>query len=81
MCGFVGVVDPRGASDFIMRDMTQALSHRGPDDAGLLFLDLEVHAFIEPGPTTHQRRYPFAVGFRHLSILDISTSDQRRDSS
>ena len=75
MCGFVGVIDPRGVSDSVLRDMTQALSHRGPDDSGLLYLDPDAHAFIEPGPTaTHERRYPLAMGFRRLSVLDISNN-------
>jgi len=59
MCGIAGFIDFRKASDAgILRKMTDALHHRGPDDAGY-----EVYE----APTAQ-------VGFgqRRLSILDLS---------
>jgi asparagine synthase (glutamine-hydrolysing) len=73
MCGLVGVVDVRGVSSAVLHEMTCALSHRGPNDSGLLCFDPDAREFIEPDPEiTHQRRYPLAIGFRRLSILDTS---------
>ena len=40
MCGFVGILDPRGVASADVERMAQAIAHRGPDDA-------TVH--VEPG--------------------------------
>ncbi|MFN5347545.1 MAG: asparagine synthase (glutamine-hydrolyzing) [Bacteroidota bacterium] len=59
MCGFTGYIDKKGIYGVeILRKMTDALVHRGPDDAGYEVLSMEngVAAF----------------GFRRLSILDLS---------
>jgi asparagine synthase (glutamine-hydrolysing) len=52
--------------------MTNALEHRGPDDAGHWFRDSKNIAF-------HQDQRPspgVALGFRRLSIIDLSTGHQ-----
>jgi asparagine synthase (glutamine-hydrolysing) len=74
MCGFVGVVDTQGVSDAVLNEMTGALSHRGPDDAGLLCFDPATHQFVESTAITENERYSLAIGFRRLSILDTSAS-------
>ena len=59
MCGFTGYIDKKGVfGEDILRNMTDSLVHRGPDDAGyeLLKADFGVAA----------------LGFRRLSILDLS---------
>jgi asparagine synthase (glutamine-hydrolysing) len=59
MCGFTGYIDKKGVfGEDILRKMTDSLVHRGPDDAGyeLLKADFGVAA----------------LGFRRLSILDLS---------
>ena len=58
MCGVAGVVmlDGVPASADIVRRMTKALAHRGPDDEG-------VHLSGS-----------MALGFRRLSILDLTPS-------
>ncbi len=60
MCGIAGLFDPAGLSESATRDilaeMTGALRHRGPDDAGT-WLD----------PTAG-----IALGHRRLAILDLS---------
>lgn len=59
MCGIAGFVDFKKNSSFdILKDMTDALHHRGPDDAGY-----EVYE-------THEALVGF--GQRRLSILDLS---------
>ena len=50
MCGIAGIVDLRGTSDVpesLLRRMTDALTHRGPDESGL---------YLEPGVGFGHRR-------------------------
>ena len=61
MCGFAGVIDIKHALDAsrledCARDMAARIAARGPDDDGV-FLD---------------KKAGFAVGFRRLSIVDLS---------
>jgi asparagine synthase (glutamine-hydrolysing) len=59
MCGITGLADFRKKSDeAVLRRMTGAVSHRGPDDEGLLFVET---ASAQVG-----------LGHRRLSILDLS---------
>lgn len=55
ICGFTGEVLRR---DEVLRRMTDSITHRGPDSAGV-FTDDTV-----------------AMGFRRLSIIDLSGGDQ-----
>ncbi|MCB0501077.1 MAG: asparagine synthase (glutamine-hydrolyzing) [Bacteroidetes bacterium] len=57
MCGIAGYIDPN-ANKAIIKTMTDALAHRGPDSDGSYFDD---NSFL-------------ALGHRRLSILDLSTS-------
>jgi asparagine synthase (glutamine-hydrolysing) len=68
MCGIAGAAwtDPAQAlSPEILRRMTTAIVHRGPDDAGEYFGDS-----IPPG------RGQCALGFRRLSIIDLAGGHQ-----
>jgi asparagine synthase (glutamine-hydrolysing) len=61
MCGIAGLFDPRWSRSRIdyqsvLRTMTDALAHRGPDDQG---------AWVEPASG-------LAFGHRRLSIIDLS---------
>jgi len=59
MCGIAGFCDfNKHSSVQVLRKMTDALIHRGPDDAGYHFVD-EPEAFV-------------GLGQRRLSILDLS---------
>ena len=59
MCGFTGYIDKKGIYGVeILRKMTDSLVHRGPDDAGYEVLPMENGIA--------------ALGFRRLSILDLS---------
>ena len=55
MCGIAGTTHPTSAASLI-RSMTQAMAHRGPD---------------AEGHYTHPER-PVALGHRRLSIIDLS---------
>lgn len=72
MCGFVGVIDPAGTSLDVISQMTQTLEHRGPSDWGLLFWDAERDRFAEPRTGQNSVVSPMVMGFRRLSILDLS---------
>ncbi len=59
MCGIAGFIDFKSnSSDQILKEMTDVLHHRGPDDSGYSFYD-------ESG-------YQVGLGHRRLSILDLS---------
>lgn len=59
MCGIAGFIDFRRNTDIeVLKDMTDAMEHRGPDDSGHEVYDA-------PGAT-------IGFGQRRLSILDLS---------
>ena len=68
MCGISGfvVADPRRAQPAVRR-MMSALSHRGPDDDGYVELPM---GRDDGGPVA-------GLGFRRLSILDLSPAAQQ----
>lgn len=69
MCGFAGLIPPPGTRSYdpetVVRAMVQSLEHRGPDDVGF-------HADPSAG---------VFVGFRRLSILDLSEAGHQPMSS
>ena len=69
MCGIVGFLDPSGSRDAdlpgLLTKMSDCLSHRGPDDAGI-WID---------------ERLGLGLGHRRLSILDLSPSGHQPMSS
>ena len=72
MCGIVGIVDPTKQSlDETLRDMCDAIVHRGPNDEGY-FLNRQDAADSE-GSSFHTA---VGLGMRRLSIIDLSTGKQ-----
>ncbi len=71
MCGITGSVWSREADRIDaaqLQRMTDALTHRGPDDCG---------HWIDPQHVDGQgRRYGIALGFRRLSIIDLAGAAQ-----
>jgi asparagine synthase (glutamine-hydrolysing) len=68
MCGIAGIVDfdGRPIDESLVRSMCAAISHRGPDDEGVL-----------PIPAAPSEREPRAVlGNRRLSIIDLAGGHQ-----
>ena len=65
MCGFAGFITANlkvlNSSDLVVKKMALAIQHRGPDDAG---------AWSDPSGG-------IALGFRRLSILDLSSAGQQ----
>jgi asparagine synthase (glutamine-hydrolysing) len=66
MCGIAGFVLSKEVEDgaSILRRMTAAIVHRGPDDEGLL------------ETRTKNNRYCVGLGHRRLSIIDLKTCHQ-----
>src|SRR5438270_4856371 len=56
MCGIAGILAPSGVDWAALKRMTCAVSHRGPDDAGL-WIDAETRV---------------GLGHRRLAIVDLS---------
>lgn len=60
MCGLVGFIDYHKTSSLnVLKDMTDVLHHRGPNDSGYSFFDNE--------------NMNIGLGHRRLSILDLSS--------
>jgi asparagine synthase (glutamine-hydrolysing) len=66
MCGISGLIVERKMQDApgVLRRMTGAIAHRGPDDEG----------FFETA--TGDNRYFIGLGHRRLSIIDLNTGHQ-----
>jgi asparagine synthase (glutamine-hydrolysing) len=65
MCGIAGILDTSSngrADPALVRAMTQAIIHRGPDGDGF-------YGWPESAPQV-------ALGMRRLSIIDLKTGDQ-----
>ena len=75
MCGIAGGIwahDAPGLTQSMLARMTDAIAHRGPDDQGHLILPPKRHPSLvgaRPSPGV-------ALGFRRLSIIDLSTGHQ-----
>lgn len=71
MCGIAGAVwshPERAIDQTVLRRMTDAIAHRGPDDEQFHW---------EPDHRDGEgRRYGLAMGFRRLSILDLAGASQ-----
>jgi asparagine synthase (glutamine-hydrolysing) len=60
MCGIAGFCDfTKKSTEQTLKDMTDALHHRGPDDSGYSFYSLD--------------KYNIGLGHRRLSVLDLSS--------
>ena len=60
MCGLAGYVTPRQIDEALLRRLTDAVTHRGPDAEGF---------YVSP-----DRRV--GLGHRRLSIIDLATGQQ-----
>ncbi len=73
MCGIVGILKNPATdiSSCIVKRMTTAISHRGPDDEGVLFLSVNSTGDWQSSSET-DAGWSAALGSRRLSILDLS---------
>jgi asparagine synthase (glutamine-hydrolysing) len=75
MCGIVGILR-NGSIDILqgtVRKMTADVSHRGPDDEGIVFLCVSSRGDLQPCCETDDK-WKVALGSRRLAILDLSFS-------
>jgi asparagine synthase (glutamine-hydrolysing) len=77
MCGICGEIEfNRGVDAEPIRKMCKVLTHRGPDDEGMIFIRgnqyVEVKNHLE-FPTA-ENCFEVAMGHRRLSIIDLSTA-------
>ena len=61
MCGIVGAVDNKGLNEETLREMRDAMIHRGPDDAGLWI----------------SQNREVGLAHRRLSIIDLSEAGRQ----
>lgn len=75
MCGIFGAIsiqDYFNDSDFDrFVGLTDAVTHRGPDDSGYLAFDLKGSCTADPA------RFDVFLGHRRLSIIDLSTAGRQ----
>jgi len=73
MCGIAGILspDPAGVTIQRLKQMTDALAHRGPDGEGH-WLDSGTTGSDPGGMTGPALPYAVALGHRRLSVIDLS---------
>jgi asparagine synthase (glutamine-hydrolysing) len=74
MCGIVGIVgtDSTSVDERVLRQMCDAIVHRGPDDEGYILT-----GGLETGSRSQNQRDAFVgLGMRRLSIIDLTTGKQ-----
>ncbi|MCX7861880.1 MAG: asparagine synthase (glutamine-hydrolyzing), partial [Bacteroidales bacterium] len=72
MCGFTGYINFQNKflSPSVIKQMTNSIHHRGPDDEGYVLFSLEKKAYSLE--INENNFYEHAAGFRRLSIVDLS---------
>jgi asparagine synthase (glutamine-hydrolysing) len=88
LCGISGIYnfDKRPAHPSLLKEMNRALSHRGPDDEGYLFINSFDRKYVEliGDDSLHDlgfqnisdfnnQEFDIAFGHRRLSIIDLSS--------
>src|SRR3954469_6743374 len=96
MCGIYGQWDVTGAPVDVraIQRATAILRHRGPDDEGYFLADTRTNRYLHcAGPDTQEtaalprieqfyaEQFDLALGFRRLSILDLSSCGHQPMSS
>ena len=82
MCGICGVVDWSGAGDAaaLVKRMSDAMVHRGPDDHGNADFGFRISDFgdtdVEQGHNREGRKGALSIGMRRLSIIDLEGGHQ-----
>src|SRR5687767_7543204 len=82
MCGICGVVDWTGAGDAasLVRRMSDAMVHRGPDDSGIADFEFRIADFGNSdggqGLIRDERKGQLSFGMRRLSIIDLEGGHQ-----
>ena len=72
MCGFAGIISSRNVSYSNILKMTNLLKHRGPDDIGVIGVDIRNRKLLPDLFMADHADVNGAVGFRRLSIRELS---------
>src|SRR6187399_2049859 len=79
MCGICGIVSKSGNLQFeIIKNMNDAIAHRGPDDEGFLAYNsgsknfLEINRSNSNSGEVNRSDHNLFLGHRRLSIIDVS---------
>src|SRR5437773_11435201 len=73
MCGFAGILSRTGVDRAVIARMSQRLVHRGPDDAGTVYLDTATGRYARSRRTdATEFSADLALTFRRLKIIDLS---------
>ncbi|HKO61881.1 MAG TPA: asparagine synthase (glutamine-hydrolyzing), partial [Pyrinomonadaceae bacterium] len=82
MCGICGVVDwsESGDAGSLVKRMSGAMVHRGPDDSGIADFGFRIADFSNAnhieGRRLDERKGALAIGMRRLSIIDLEGGHQ-----
>jgi asparagine synthase (glutamine-hydrolysing) len=85
MCGIAGIINHNGWVDpRNIKTMCDIMRHRGPDDEGFVGIDIRekrAHPLVGPESVVSgqridecEKKLPFYLGHRRLSILDVSAA-------
>jgi len=78
MCGICGEINfnTKGVKVETIQQMNKVLTHRGPDDEGMVFLqDDKFYEVKKPLPTgLKENGFEVGLGHRRLSIIDLSSA-------
>lgn len=77
MSGIVGVISKQVPLVYVIQSMNNTLIHRGPDGEGYLLGGAPEPDVDLPGCDLVYSPIPFAFGYRHLAILDLSEQDHQ----
>ena len=82
MCGIVGVIkvesDHQPLNGMILENMTNSLSHRGPNDMGAVcFSERTILQTEESQKEFRRTKFEHGFGHRRLSILDLSSKGRQ----
>src|SRR5215813_3188703 len=73
MCGFAGILSRTEVDRAVVARMGQRLVHRGPDDAGTVYLDTATGRYARSnGRDARELSADLALTFRRLKIIDLS---------
>lgn len=78
MCGISAIIAPKGFDKLELYNITEVISHRGPDDEGYFASDFDKNNIcfdqqtIKINDKLSSNKYMIGLGHRRLSIIDLS---------
>lgn len=72
MCGIAGIISFQKRSFSILKEMTDLVNYRGPDDYGYMCCDLTASKYESGKNISPEYKFNIGLGHRRLSIIDLS---------